>query len=837
MLGRMKGRVWVGLALALLVGGLALGIAKAPWMHLGKQEDGSFMVSSGQHIQGDAVAFRGRPSDFAMHPNGQFFAVLNQDDVFLLSPTGELARTRVALSDHREVAGFHGILWDYDQRGVNWTPDGMRFLCTTADGYVQEVLYEDKILYLKERISLVPEGSKRNAVPGGMALTKDHKTVFVAAAGLDAVVAVDIQSHRRIRAYPVEALPYEVALSGDEQTLIVSNWGGRKARPGDLTAKSVDEDIVTDERGAPSTGTVSLVDRPSGTVTNLAVGVHPTAIAVSGNRAYVANAMSDSISEIDIPGKRVLRTIPIRYGNLNVVGAMPNALAIRGNTLYVADGGDNALVEIDLGSGSVRGFRHAGYYPCAVQLSADGKTAYVLNSKGNGSVMNTSVGNAGNPHDFQGSMSVIDLTKDLKAETALVAKDNRWDFDYAHYRPNLAVYNGAIKHVVYIIKENQTYDSIFGDMKEGNGDASLCVMGETVMPNHRKLAREFGLFDNFYVSGTNSADGHAWCTQAMANDYLEHFYVGYSRTYPDDGDCAMSISTGGCLWDKALEKHKSVRVYGEFCDDDIAEYSPYRPKDWFEAYEDYKSGKHKFRYTAHTLVNSLKPYICPTVHYWPLLQCDQDRADEFIKEWNAYSGNDTVPDLLILCLPCDHGSGVDPNYPTIRAMQADNDLALGRVIETISHSPQWKDTCVFVTEDDGQAEPDHVDGHRTVLLTISPYAKREPNHTFATQTNMLHSIELMLGLDPMTRFDAVAGPMEDMFTDTPNLTPYSHTPNNVALDERNPTGSAMTADDRYWLALSRSLDWSHIDGPDARLLSRVHWHSLTGGRREYPKGY
>lgn len=817
-----------------LLAALAACFAPRLLMHLGKQADGSFMVSSGQHIQGDAIAFRGRPSDFAMHPSGEFFAVLNQDDVFLMSPHGELARTRVAISDHREVAGFHGILWTYDQRGVNWTPDGMRFVCTTADGYLQEVLYEDKILYLKEKISLVPDGVKRNPVPGGMVLTGDHKTLYVAAAGLDSVVEVDIASHKRVRAFPVQELPYEVKLSSDERTLIVSNWGGRPPKSGDLTAKSADEDIVINEQGAPATGTVSLVDRASGEVVNVNVGVHPTAISVQGDKAYVANAMSDSISEIDVPGKRVLRTIPIRYEGLNVVGAMPNALAIRGDTLYVADGGDNALAEIDLPSGKLRGFRHAGYFPFAVELSHDGKTAYVLNTKGNGSVMNTAYGNAGNPHDFQGSMSVIDLSKDIKAETKLVAADNHWDRNWATYKPKGAVYNGAIKHVVYIIKENQTYDSIFGDMKEGNGDPSLCIMGETVMPNHRKLAREFGLFDNFYVSGTNSADGHAWCTQGMANDYLEHFYVGYSRTYPDDGDCAMSISNGGALWDKAIAKHKSLRVYGEFCDDDIAEYAPYRPKDWFEAYEDYKSGKHKFKYTAHTLVNSLKPYICPTVHYWPLLQCDQDRADEFIKEWNAYSAKDQVPDFVIFCLPCDHGSGVDPNYPTIRAMQADNDLALGRVVEAISHSPQWKDTCIFVTEDDGQAEPDHVDGHRTVCLTMSPYTKRAPNHTFYTQTSMLKSMELMLGLDPMTRFDAVANPMEDCFTDRPDFTPYTHTANNVPLDERNPSGIAMSADDKYWAHLTRSLDWSHIDGPDANILSRIHWHSLTGGKRPYP---
>ena len=220
---------------------------------------------------------------------------------------------------------------------------------------------------------------------------------------------------------------------------------------------------------------------------------------------------------------------------------MPNALAVRGKTLYVADGGDNAVAEVNLETGQVAGFRPAGFFPVAITLSHDGGKAFVLNTKGNGSVSKTTLGKPGNAHDFQGTITVLDLAKDLEGETAIVARDNRWNANPG--RPALKVYNGGIKHVLYIIKENRTYDEIFGDMPIGNGDPKLCSLGETVMPNHRKIAREFTLFDNGYVSGTNSADGHAWATQCMANEYLEHFYVGYSRTYPDDGDCAMASRT------------------------------------------------------------------------------------------------------------------------------------------------------------------------------------------------------------------------------------------------------------------------------------------------------
>ncbi len=258
--------------------------------------------------------------------------------------------------------------------------------------------------------------------------------------------------------------------------------------------------------------------------------------------------------------------------------------------------------------------------------------------------------------------------------------------------------------MIYIIKENRTYDEVFGDLPQGNGDPKLCSLGEKVMPNHRKIAREFTLFDNGHVSGTNSADGHPWSNQSIANDYLEHFYVGYSRTYPDDGRDAMALSAGGALWDAAAAKGKSIRVYGEFSNYDKNSAEP-KPKDWFEVWEDRKAGGHKFKFTAVTDVAGLRPYLHPEYHYWPLFMSDQGRADIFLEEYGRFSREDRVPDLMILTLPCDHAEGVNPQYPTPRAMMADNDLALGRIVEGVSASPQWKETCIFVVEDDAQSGP------------------------------------------------------------------------------------------------------------------------------------
>ncbi len=612
----------------------------------------------------------------------------------------------------------------------------------------------------------------------------------------------------------------------------MSNWAGRPAKPGDRTAKSQYLDIVVNEQGAAASGSVSLIDLKSGTARHVEVGIHPTAIAITGSRAYVANAMSDSISEIDLPSAGVVRTIPLRWGALRLLGGMPNALAVRGKTLYVADGGDNAVAEVNLETGQVAGFRPAGFFPVAITLSHDGGKAFVLNTKGNGSVSKTTLGKPGNAHDFQGTITVLDLAKNLERETAVVARDNRWNANPG--RPALKVYNGGIKHVLYIIKENRTYDEVFGDLPLGNGDPKLCSLGETVMPNHRKLAREFTLFDNGYVSGTNSADGHSWATQCMANEYLEHFYVGYSRTYPDDGDDAMGISNAGALWDAAARKQRSIRVYGEFCDNELARFEP-MPKDWFEVWEDRQKATRKFKMTADTRVNSLRPYINREVHYWPLFQSDQFRADVFVREYQEFSRRDAVPDLMILSLPCDHSEGVDTKYPTPRAMMADNDLALGRVVEAVSNSPQWKDTAIFVIEDDAQSGPDHVDGHRTVFMVISPYTKRKyVDSTFYAQTSMIRSMEMILGLDPMNRFDALAEPITTCFTEEPNLAPYRAIPNKTPLDERNPAGTAMSEADRFWLDKTRELDWSHIDGPDSYWLNRIIWYSIHKETRPYP---
>ena len=783
-------------------------------------------MSTGQRVEAGAIRFRGRPADLAVSPvDSALVAVLSKGEVFLIRGAAIVEGSSVKLG---ASPAFHGL---------SWTPDGKQLIASTEAGYLQRFGFADDRLTVADQIKLEEKG---NPQPGGSCITRDGRTLFVTGASTKSVYEVSLADAKVRRRLSVENVPYGVKLTEDEKGLVVSNWAGRvptaaEVKTKDRTANGGGQPVLVDKRGVANSGTVSLVDLASGGTVSLAVGRHPTAILTEGNVAWVANSVGDSISEIDLVAKKVKRTIPIRWNNMRVIGAMPNALAKRGDTLYAANGGDNAICEIDLKRGRVRGFRPVGYFPISLVLR--GNEAVVLNSKGNGSVANTAYGRVGNAHDFEGTVSLVDLTKDLAEETKKVSENNRWGADKA--KPNLAVYNGAIKHVLYIIKENRTYDEVFGDLPQGNGDPKLCSLGEKVAPNHRAIAQQFTLFDNGYVTGTNSADGHQWSTQGLANDYLERFYVGYSRSYPDDGDDAMALSAAGGLWDAAVKKGKTVRVYGELCDNELSKFSPRNPKDWFELWEDRKSGRNEFKLTTGTTIAGLRPYINPNVHYWPLTQSDQHRADIFIDEYTKFSKANKVPNLMILSLPCDHGEGMDPAFPTPRAMIADNDLALGRVVEAISRSLQWKNTAIFVIEDDAQSGPDHVDGHRTVFMAISPYNKMGAvDSKVYTTLSMLRSIGLMLGLDPMNRFDALAQPMDGCFTDTPNLATYKTRPNNIPLDEPNPGRKVpiekLSASDRYWTEKSLSLDWSDVDDADPYWLNRINWYSFHGNSRPYP---
>lgn len=825
--------------------GVSFVAARKASLTLGKQLDGTFLVSTGRKIEPGTISFDGRPIDLALHPNGQLAAVLGQNKVFLVDSNGIVKGTDVPLGGG---ASSHGIVW---------SPDGTKLFASVSDGNIIEALYDGTALTKGRTLSPLPSGAKGNPRPCGLALTRDGKTLFAASMDRKAVAQLDLESGKIVRELSAQNLPFDVCLSEDEKTLFVTNWGGRLATEEDEkngdTIEAAGAVIVADPRGFSTTGTVSKIDLATGASVPIPVGLHPLTLLRDGDRFYVANAGSDTISELSATTGKVTRTIPLKFGAMKLLGAAPSALALsplpppggggneeraRRGILYVACGGDNAVAEIDLKSGKVLGYRPAGYYPTALALATNppitggggGNFLWALNTKGNGSVKNTVQGKPGNAHDFQGTISRIDLSAPLAETTKRVSALNGWERDRSALNPKNKVFQGAIQHVIYIIKENRTYDEVFGDMPEGDGDPKLCGLGEEVTPNVHALARQFTLFDNGYVTGTNSADGHQWTDGAIANDYLEHMYTGY-RTYPDSGSDPMGSPASGYLWDAALKAKKSVRIYGEFCDDSRAIYTP-QPADWLEMWKDRGVGRIKTQ--ARPLIPMVAKLCHPNYLYWPLYQSDQARADIFLGEYAQMSKENRVPNLMVMSLPCDHTEGLSPKYPKPKSMVADNDLALGRIVEGVSKSKEWASTAIFVIEDDAQAGPDHVDGHRTVFACYSPFVKRKfVDSNLYTTVTMLSTIEKMLGISPMTRFDALTPPMTECFSDTPDLTPFASVPNRIKLDDMNAPRTALAPSKRKWFDLSASLDWSGIDKADFQSLNRILWADLHG-EKPYP---
>jgi DNA-binding beta-propeller fold protein YncE len=585
-------------------------------------------------------------------------------------------------------------------------------------------------------------------------------------------------------------------------------------------------------------------------VKEIVTGLHPGALLFSADstQLFVACANSDIVTVIDTRREVVSDTFSVHIDKDLPFGSAPNALALPadGRTLYVANGTDNAVCVVDLQDHyRVKGLIPTAWYPGALVIDTGHSSLIVANIKGEGERNMRADQRGYNTHNPLGSLSFIPLPdgEELQAMTATVRSNN----DLAAVTkcvtggkkrkgkgavPLLPGERSVFEHVIYIIKENRTYDQVFGDMPEGDGDTALVHFGEEVTPNHHALARQFVLLDNFYCSGAISADGHQWTDEAYVTDYLEKFFGDFPRSYPYDGDDPMAYSPTGFLWDNVLSHGLTFRNYGEYVSARID------PSDatFSEIWQDYRSGTGRIKIRARVNLPQLEPYTCPDYIGFPNKVSDQYRADVFIRELKTFEEKGEMPNLIILLLPNDHTSGTRPGRPTPRAAVADNDLALGRIVEAVSHSAFWHNTVIFVTEDDPQAGLDHVDSHRTVGLVISPYTKRgEVISTYYSQVSMFRTIENILGIPPLNRFDVAALPMSDCFTEQLDLTPYKALPSNIPLDKINPALESLSGEARYWAEKSLEQDLEDVDRIDDDTFNRILWHAIKGYDRPYPE--
>jgi len=795
---------------------------------VGPQPDGSILVPTNQLLRpaGFQIEFPGRPVDLALSPDGKWLAVQNRKSLDLIRVQDRTIMQ--TLPFEKSGASFTGIAF---------SRNGEHIFVSQAEDRVY-VAHKDSnnILQWGEPIRFPKPEIGGDPVPGGLALSEKEDKIYVTLSRCNSLAVVDM-ADTSITEIPVGVAPYEVVLFSPQKAY-VSNWGGRRPQPGEPKYQTSGSDILVDpETGIANNGAISVVDLAVRAQTkSIEVGLHPGAMVLSPDkkRLYVACANSDVVSVIDTGTDRVIAEISVRLEKALPFGSAPNALAISpdGRWLYVANGTDNAVCVIQLDAGNrVAGYIPTGWYPGAVILDKEARFLFVANTKGIGSRNQRTDRPGFNSHDHMGTISIIPIpeSNQLAEMTVIVKKNNSFAQMMAQLvrekkseqKVPVPQFPGQVshfKHVVYIIKENRTYDQVFGDLPQGNGDSSLVHFGREVTPNHHALAETFVLLDNFYCSGILSADGHQWTDEAYVTDYVEKFFGDFTRSYPYDGGDALAYASSGFIWDNVLQHGLTFRNYGEFVDAII------EPKDatFADIYRDFLKGTRKVKIRAQANLPQIAPYVCPSFVGFPNTVPDVYRAAEFIKELRQFEKDDSFPNFIIMLLPNDHTSGTRPGRPTPRAAVADNDLALGRIVAAISQSKFWPETCIFVTEDDPQAGLDHVDGHRTVGLVISPYTKRgEVISTNYSQINMFRTMENILGLPPLNQFDLAAEPMFDCFTDTPDFSTYKALPNNVPLDELNPQLESLSGDARYWAEKSLEQDLEDYDRIEEDTFNRI----------------
>jgi DNA-binding beta-propeller fold protein YncE len=731
-----------------------------------------------------------------LDPEGQFVDLGSMPLNIVLAPDGK--RLIVLLSGWREQ-GIQVV--DVASRKVTQTiPQEAAFygVAFSADGQVlyvsggnEDLIYvyswSDGAARLAKKIVL---GDKKpdktgSRYPAGIAASRKGNLLYVAENVSDTLAVVEASSGHVLQRFSTDHYPYAVEAAVDGN-VYVSAWAAQ---------------------------TVSIFSaQPDGTLSSkgrLTVGPRPSALVSShdGSLLFVALAGSDQIAVVDTHARRVLRHLRDTAPGAPSEGTTPNALALSqdNSRLYVAEADNNAIAIFDVspltlketGPELPQGRIPTDWYPTALLENAT--KLFVLSGKGHGSHANPDGPIPGEGikrplgydlGQLNGTLRICDTdfnTGKLEQFSRRVAKANGWNQQRAFkaYPP--------FKHVVYIIKENRTYDQVFGDIKEGDGDPNLVFFGADVSPNHHALAQRFGLFDRFFTNAEVSSQGHIWSTAAYVTDYDEKLVTSaYSGRRADiDGEEADE-PLGGFLWNLAAKKGIWFRDYGEM----VA-----GPEGWPVTQRD------------------LRADVSPIYPEFDLKIPDQQRADTWIKELQEFAAKGDMPALEILHLPSDHTAGGRPGYPSPRAYMADNDLALGRIIEALSQSPFWRDAVVFVLEDDSQAGPDHVDSHRSPFLAISAYSRPGTIHRFANTTDVVAAIEDILGLARMSKFDYFSRSLADVFSDTPDPAPYHALDPRADMKETNPSQGPAAE-------MSRGLDLRAADRSDDALFNKVLWYML-----------
>ncbi len=830
---------------------------------LGPQADGSYLTQTNQFVTpvGDVIKENGRPFGLALSPDGRTAAALNNGG----GTTGSVSVFDLVNHTLLQQTGT-GTKSD---GGVLYSADGTHLWAAQPTRLLRFDVGADGKLSNQVAVAL-PGVNGRSAVPAGLAWAPDGKLLVTLDAN-NTLGVVDTTTNTLTSQIPVGNVPSNVVVVGGKA--YVSNLGGRPAQSGDKTDNSYGTPIVTNGNNSAisSTGTVSEVDLTSGTqVKTFKVGLQPNALLAVGDTVVVGNSGDDTVTSIDTAKQQLGRTFSTNPAPGEPFGASPNGLAMLDkNHLAVSLGRDNAVAIYDYANAytqpSFEGLIPAGSFPSGLAWDDSLNRLVIASEQGIGSLGPNATNNQGvgtNPatghlgYNFVGTVQTVAAPspKQMESWTEQVFKNNQWiGLQARNQKGNgkaapvaVPVRIGdpsTIKHVFLIVKENRTYDQVFGDDPRGNGDPSLAQFGGGVTPNSHALATDFPLIDNLYSDGTNSAEGHHWLDQAFVNNYQQQMYGNYTRSY-QTGDPLSNVKTGW-IWDDALAHGKSVTNWGEQIDNYTNSLGQGTPANWAGWMHDAQvldgtaTGPLNYplgTYTAKTDIPSLQEITKPDFPNFDLHIPDQYRAAMFQNDFAELVKNHDLPALNLLWVMSDHTNGTSAGQVTPRAYVADNDLALGRIVDTISHSEYWKDSAIFVIEDDSQNGVDHVDGHRNPTLVISPYAKRGAVvHDYYSQLNLMRTIEQILGLPPMNQEDLAAEPMFDAFTNQPDFTPYTHLPNQISLTETNPAPAQATSSvQAAWAEWSAKQDWQTEDMLNMAQGERDIWYATHNFTTPYP---
>ena len=738
------------------------------------------------------------PLNMVVSPSKKYIAVTNNGQSVQSIQLIDAAKNKI-LSEKIIPKSWLGLAFSQDEEFLYASGGNDNLIVKYRISKDRQLVEEDKIK-LGEKWPV-------KISPAGMQLLDKSNTLFVVTKENNSLYLVDLGS-KKSRSFPLGAEAYTCLLSKTKTELYISLWGA-----GMILVFNIQKKQITD---------------------SISVGDHPNDLCLSrnGRTLFVANANDNSVSVIDIQRRRVLETLDAGLYPGSPAGSTTNGLALSENEqkLYIANADNNCLAVFDVskpGSGKSLGFIPVGWYPTGVKLI--GKKVFVSNGKGFTSLPNsgyrpfdTSHANISFHHsalktEYIGGLFIGTLSIFNEPSSADLNKYSRVVYDNTPYHKDRELTatgekgnpvpmrigdSSPVKYVFYIIKENRTYDQVLGDVKEGNGDPDLCLFGEKITPNQHAIAREFVLLDNFYVDAEVSADGHNWSMGGYATDYLEKTwptdYGGRGGTYDAEGNRAIANNKGGFIWDHCFRAGISYRTYGEFADD-------YKPN-----------------------IPVLKNHYCTYYTSWDQHVRDTTRVGQWKRDFDSLVSHHCLPQLNTLRIINDHTEGLSKGRPTPFAHCADNDLAVGMFVDYLSKSPVWKESVVFILEDDAQDGPDHVDAHRSPAYIAGGYIKRHAvDHTMYSTTSMLHTIELILGFPPMSQYDAAAEPMWRCFTNQADLSPFNAKPLQTDI-------TAVNTVENAWQRKSETFDFTREDRVPDRLFTEVIWKAVKGENSPVP---